>query len=247
MIQPFLKGVYMNVILFDLGKTIVDNYAFNFRNGLNKVLEHSNCNCDITSFFDKLIIRYNKRSEDEIKIKDVFIEMEKELNFKFNKSYDELEIIFFQNAEFDHLIDGVKDAVIALYNKGYYMGVVSNSTFTGNALKTKLDEFGISKYFKFIYSSADCGKRKPHIEIFNKAKELVIKNCEIIDNLYYIGNDYEIDVLGSMKANFKPIWLNMENRTIENNQAFLEISSYSALIAFINKFVNKFKIFHKIT
>lgn len=225
----------MKVILFDLGGTIFDNFSFDFENGLKEALKYSNISKDYHDFLDKKLVLFRQRKDIEIKIVDMFKEMENELNFKFSIDYENLENIFFSYAEFDHLMDGVEEALKVLYDTGYYLGIISNSTFSGNCLFKKVESFGIAKYFHFLISSADVGYRKPTSIIFEKGIEKVKEEVKDIEKMYYLGNDYAIDALGSSKVGLAPIWLNVLGKLDNKDTNFIEIASYKALIELINK------------
>lgn len=90
------------------------------------------------------------------------------------------------------------------------MYVLSNSGFRGEALMEILNRFGIGKYFKKLWSSADFGKIKPDKDFF----ELAIRTA-LSDNpgakredIIFIGDLYETDVTGAHNAGVGSAWLN---------------------------------------
>lgn len=225
----------MKVLLFDLGGTILDNCSFSFINGMNEVLKYSNITKDYLPFVKEEVTRLNSRGDIEFKLVDLLQDMEKALDFKFNKPYKELELLFFNSAELDNLVPNVEDALKVLKEKNFYLGIISNSIFSGKCLFSKIESFGLGKYFDFILASADVGYRKPNKIIFDKAMEIVKENITEIDKVYYIGDIYKLDVLGSYNAGLIPIWLNQNNEDYNKDNKFMEFHSYNELIEALNK------------
>lgn len=63
------------------------------------------------------------------------------------------------------ICSGVESFLDACYQKNIPMYIVSNSGFGAEALKIVLDRFGLGKYFKKLWPSADFG-RISHAESF---------------------------------------------------------------------------------
>ena len=86
------------------------------------------------------------------------------------------------------------------------LGLIANWT---KALKDILKKVYLDHYFDFIYSSHDLKINKPNPEIFIKALNSVIKK---FDNIYYVGDDYELDIIPSKKAGLIPILIDRNNQ-----------------------------------
>jgi len=92
----------------------------------------------------------------------------------------------------------------------YYMkreqplGLVSNWTAS---LEKILADLNLKKYFNFIHSSHNLGIDKPDPEIFNQ----VLKIGKKFNKIYYVGDDYELDVLPARQKGIIPILLDREN------------------------------------
>ena len=94
----------------------------------------------------------------------------------------------------------VKPVIRKLHNK-YPMVLVSN--FYGN-LKSVLDDFGITHYFKEIVESAIVGVRKPDPAIFSLGvKALGFMPEEVV----VIGDSYSKDMIPAAEIGCKSIWL----------------------------------------
>lgn len=85
------------------------------------------------------------------------------------------------------------------------MGVVSNSIFSSDLLRSDIREHSLVEAFRFVVSSADFGLRKPHPAIFRDAVEKLASNPAAT---WYVGDLWENDVVGSSRAGLLPVWLN---------------------------------------
>ncbi len=85
------------------------------------------------------------------------------------------------------------------------MGVVSNSIFSSELLRSDIRELSLMEVFRFVVSSAEFGRRKPHPAIFRDAVEKLGSNPA---ETWYVGDLWENDVVGSSRAGLLPVWLN---------------------------------------
>ena len=95
--------------------------------------------------------------------------------------------------------------------KNVPLGVIANWTAT---LELVLRQVGIRAYFDFVYSSHELGKNKPNPSIFKEALHRVEKTCS---NVYYVGDDYELDVVCARAVGIIPILIDRENRYVTKN------------------------------
>ena len=115
------------------------------------------------------------------------------------------------------------------------MYVLSNSGFRAEALMEVLNRFGIGKYFKHLWSSADFGRIKPCREFFEVAIETALQENpdEARENMVFIGDIYETDVAGAHGAGIKSAWLNKKSESDENGWATYNFASASQLIGIL--------------
>ncbi|MCI0533158.1 HAD family hydrolase [bacterium] len=95
---------------------------------------------------------------------------------------------------------------LELLKKTCLLGVLANWT---NGLADILKEQGISRYFNFIYSSHDLGMSKPDTAFFERG--IAKANLSPDTVCYYVGDDYELDVLPARKAGLRPILIDRKN------------------------------------
>jgi putative hydrolase of the HAD superfamily len=116
------------------------------------------------------------------------------------------------------------------------MYVLSNSGFRAVALMEVLNRFGIGKYFRNLWSSADFGKIKPDRDFFELAiKTALIENPdEVRENIVFIGDIYETDVFGAHHAGIRSAWLNKKSERDENGWATYDLASAKGLFELID-------------
>jgi len=86
------------------------------------------------------------------------------------------------------------------------MGLLANWTKT---LDKVLKDVNLTSYFDFVYSSYNLKLDKPNPKIFTKTLGNVISK---FDKVYYVGNDYELDIAPAKKAGLIPVLIDRDNR-----------------------------------
>lgn len=228
----------MDIYFIDLGKTVLDNKGYNNVNAINKVYELTNKSVPFNYFYENWLNDYkdkkitNKDTNKEFIFGDQVKEVINKLNLKTSKTSEELEIAFFDElTKNEGLIDKVYDLLKAIKDNNDILIAVSNSCITSNVLKRGLDKLKILQFFNDVISSANVGYGKPEKIIFDKAIEqakIISKNN--YKNMYFIGNDYKADIIGSKNANLLPIWYNVFLLPDYNKICYLNINDYSILI-----------------
>ncbi|MFW6281771.1 MAG: HAD family hydrolase [bacterium] len=91
-------------------------------------------------------------------------------------------------------------------NKDIRKGILSNSSFSEEALWRELKDFDIDDKFEFLISTSEYCLRKPDKRIFDLALTKFDLNA---DEVWYVGNSFKYDVIGANNANIQPIWYNV--------------------------------------
>jgi putative hydrolase of the HAD superfamily len=102
---------------------------------------------------------------------------------------------FFKNiAVWSRVLDDTPGCLEELRQRGYYLGVISNSIGT---MEEQLARVGLAKHFDSIIDSAIVGVEKPHPEIFGIALTRAgIQASEAV----FVGDTYATDVGGAQLA-----------------------------------------------
>ena len=104
-----------------------------------------------------------------------------------------------------HLYSDTKLALKNAAKAGFRNVILSNHI---PELKLVVKNLGIDEYFLEIYSSANIGYEKPNLKIFN----FVLKNLNLSSGeCIMIGDSYEADIAGALRADIKPILVRNEN------------------------------------
>ncbi len=103
-----------------------------------------------------------QKLKDRFKLKEAIPELVAEKNRLFIEAF---------NADFTHnLIDGVKDLIVELHQKGIQLIVASSSEM--EIIDAIFERFELNKYFSHKVSGADFPESKPNPAIFLKAVAL---------------------------------------------------------------------------
>ena len=108
--------------------------------------------------------------------------------------------------------------------------LVSNMMLPGKLLKAKLQEANILDLFDTIIVSSDVGFIKPHPEIFRLA---LARSRLSVDEVVFIGDTYQQDVMGAKRVSMKTVWLNSRHEPQEvaqDNPPDFEIGSLIELL-----------------
>ena len=100
-----------------------------------------------------------------------------------------------------HVDEGTEEALVALREAGYRLGVVSNADGRVEAL---LDRRGLSALVEFVIDSQVVGVAKPDPRIFRMGVERLGLPAE---EVLYVGDLYAIDVLGARAAGLRAVLL----------------------------------------
>ena len=119
----------------------------------------------------------------------------------------------------ERIIAGAIELLTAL-KKEYSLGIISNNLLDEQL--GKLRRLGISDYFDFFAVSEEVGAAKPDRRIFEVALDRGKVNA---DEAVYIADSWEIDIVGSLNAGIRPVWLNRKG-LVSKDISVAEISSF---------------------
>lgn len=85
------------------------------------------------------------------------------------------------------------ETLTRLHERGFKIGLISNTVFPERAHQYELRRFGIAPYLQFSIFSSTFGLRKPHADIFRHACELAGQSPS---DCLYVGDRYVEDIRG---------------------------------------------------
>jgi putative hydrolase of the HAD superfamily len=210
-----MKGKNM-VFLFDLDDTLIDDFAT--KNHYMPRLYHSfkeHINFDEAGFYEAwrmAIPKYHKRFErGELSYEEQRIRRVRDAfgNWDLKDGF----VADVLNTMDGYFVEGwtlFPDSIQTLeFLKGYKKGLITNGGYKQQ--RKKLDVLGIRRFFDCICISEENGYFKPDPRIFTWAADRL--ECPA-QECYFIGNSWENDVLGSYRANMKPVWFNRYKKDV---------------------------------
>lgn len=227
------------MILFDYGQTLMDESYFDGVAGTAAVMEYAEVN------------KYGKTPEE---IQEQADEINKDLGrfdmskrhlcttevpacpfqaylyesngIRLSVSYSEAARIFWDAAAPAVPTPGISEFLEYLKEKGIRTGVISNLTHSEEALRERIGSV-ITHEFEFVLTSSTYVFRKPHPRLF----WLALEKADLApEDVWYVGDDPECDVKGSMNVGIHPVWYTgaARNRK-ENISGITRVSSWTQL------------------
>ncbi len=124
-----------------------------------------------------------------------------------------------------------------LKERGYPVGLISNTVWPGTAHQYDLMHYGLWPYLDFALFSSDVRAWKPFPNIFIQA----VQRMHLApDEVVYVGDNLFFDVYGAQQAGLKAVWIEQSQRwwppTLEVNDIIPEftIQQLSDLLLHLN-------------
>ena len=132
--------------------------------------------------------------------------------------------------------------MLELLKKHYHLGLLSNFTHASAALDI-INTLKLRPFFQILLISGDLGWRKPHPNVFKELKERMGFRGE---EMIYIGDDPEPDIIGAKTAGINPVWMTfirdnpistsprlLPTSSIQNDQEVPSFSSWKEFLAYL--------------
>ena len=205
------------IIIFDYFETLLNSKSIDFNRGLFefwKSFYSDKCPFeDMKAYgeelFEELLLKHKEGEEFPFVKAELPLFAQRFNGDKTLMSADEEADFLMRCNEFE--LDPVIGKFLAdCEKKNIPMYVLSNSGFTAAALMEILNRFGIGKYFRRLWSSADYGRIKPDKGFFELAIDTALKDNpgEDRDDIIFVGDIYDTDVIGAHDTGIKSAWLN---------------------------------------
>ncbi len=204
------------MVLFDYGQTLIAEQKFDGVKGTEAVLQYATRNKyhlsaeqvqaranDIKQEFGRF--DPEKRHLFQIEIPNTMFTpyLYESQGIEIALSNSEIDTIFWNAASPGVPTEGITDFLGYLKNKGIRTGVISNISYDPSVVADRINRLLPDNSFEFIITSSNFMFRKPNKRIFDLALE---KAGLQPDEVWYIGDQYECDVKGSLNAGLFPIW-----------------------------------------
>jgi len=204
------------MILFDYGQTLVSARRFDGIAGTKAVLDKcvrnpNNISAeDIQTLANEMnrdIGRYNPETSHlcliEVHIHAFQNYLYDYLGLTKTVSHLELETTFWDAASPGKPTKHIEDFLLYLKNKNMRSAVLSNISFSGQALENRIDTLIPKNDFEFVLATSEYVFRKPHRRIF----ELAARKAHLEPGeIWYCGDNGICDVDGAKAAGLFPVW-----------------------------------------
>lgn len=244
-IVRFINNVFFNsmalnleivkVVYFDLDNTLV-----NHSDSEDKALTlffHTHSDKFLNTTFEIFVSQYKSINQElwkklglkEVTVEEVrtkrFLALLEKFSSKDNLNFEhEARMMGIQYLEmydtFWELFEGAAE-VIEATSKNIPLGLLSNG-FRKQVLG-KVKQFEWENTFRHIIISEDVGVMKPHREIFDHA--LRITGHANPQEMLYIGDHYESDIIGASQAGWQTVWVNLHGELKIDSVADAEVST----------------------
>lgn len=204
------------MILFDYGQTLVAEQKFSGIKGTEAVLQYAVKNKynltagqvqEKASELNRELGRFDpkKRHLFQIEIPNtMFIPyLYESLGIEIALSNAELDTVFWNASSPGAPTEGIEDFLEYLKEKGIRTGVISNVVYAPSAVAERINRLLPGNAFEFILASSNYIFRKPNKRLFDLALEKADLKPE---EVWYIGDQFECDVRGSLNAGLIPVW-----------------------------------------
>ena len=200
-------------IFFDWGYTLISKFE-NVDDKINNILEKYNLKWD--DIFRKWKNYQILNSLGRVTEKEIY----KDLSSILNITEEDLEKIDILLLESHILDDETRETIVKLYEKGYYLGIISNNSIRNVEYILKRED--VRKYFKKVVISEEVKERKPNLKVYMKAFEEIPK--EEYSKIAFVSDELLEDLLGVKILGVKTIWYeqNINNKWKKKEEALIE-------------------------
>ena len=237
------------MILFDYGQTLVAEAKFDGVKGSREILKYAVENKYHTSAeqlqekaneLNRVLGKFDpeKRHMFQIEIPNHMFSayLYESLGIKVNLSSEEIDAVFWDAASPGKATEGIAEFLKYLNEKGIRSGVISNISYAEAVVKKRIHDLLPDHHFEFIIATSEYLFRKPNKRIFELALEMANLDRE---DVWYIGDHYECDVLGARNAGIYPVrYIGAIGTTYEQKCDVMEIHSWTELKTYIEKCID---------
>ena len=204
------------MVLFDYGQTLVAEQKFDGVKGTEAVLQYATKNKyhltaeQVQAKADELnreAGRFDpeKRHLLQIEIPNTMFTpyLYESQGIEIALSSAEIDTVFWNAAAPGAPTEGIERFLEYLKDKGIRTGVISNISYDPSVVAERINRLLPENAFEFILTSSHFMFRKPNKRIFNLALEKAgLQPGEV----WYVRDQYECDVKGSLHAGLLPVW-----------------------------------------
>lgn len=204
------------MILFDYGQTLIAEQKFDGVKGTREILKYATQNKyklsaeEVQAEAEKINAELGRfdpltRHLCQVEVPNYMFTayLYESLGIEVSLSPKELDKVFWDAASPGKPTDGIEDFLQFLHGNEIRTGVISNISYDGKVVENRINELLPNNHFEFIMATSDYIFRKPNKRIF----DLALEKAELYaEDVWYIGDQYECDIVGAKNAGIFPIW-----------------------------------------
>lgn len=242
------KGVHMgmrNVVIFDLFGTILIEESHDWKTGLKYVFDKFLNTNDFSQVLDAAKEFKDKNMSNrsitykEPRMIDQLELFQERFGFKGDVTFEDVEYYFLDNSRTVSINEGVKEVFEYLRQENVETYIMSNTIYSSNTIRRYLDKLDIGDSISGIFTSADFGYRKPHMDFYNYVFSKVNYDNSIErKDIVFIGDSLTKDAIAGRDFGFRTVLISDDQddlRFIDKN-----IKVVKNLIDYKNYLVNDF-------
>lgn len=204
------------MILFDYGQTLLNESSFSGLEGVRALMKHMKTNPfnktaeELHAFTNELeddIGRFRPETYKDHRFEIHNHSFQKYLYEYWGIEFDippvEVEKTFWNSAAPGVMTSGIDALLSYLDKQGIRTGVVSNISFSGEALRDRIERVLSDHHFEFIIATSEYVFRKPEPRIYKLALQ---KAGLEPDKVWYCGDSPYFDVEGASACGITPVW-----------------------------------------
>lgn len=221
-------------LLLDIDNTLYD-YSSTHSIAKEKVIDFCKKEFD---FEDKKIVKAYEKARKKVHIELSETAASHNRLLYFQKMCELLELnslkysMQIYNIYWDTFLQNMKpfDGVYELLEK-YKNSICLVTDLTAHIQYRKIEKLDLSKYCKYMVSSEEAGKEKPHPYMFMLAlQKLDLKSSEVC----MIGDSFKKDIFGASNLDINSIWFNHENKNETINSSLInEVKNFYEILELV--------------
>lgn len=234
-----------NVVIFDLFGTILIEESHDWKTGLKFVFDKFlNTNdfslvLDAAKEFKEKNMSNRSITYKEPRMIDQLDLFQERFGFKEDVTLEDIEYYFLDNSRTVSLNGGVKEIFEYLRQENVEIYIMSNTIYSSNTIKRYLYKLDIGDLISGVFTSADFGYRKPHMDFYNHVYSKVNYDDSIErKDIVFIGDSLIKDAIAGRDFGFRTVLISDDQddlRFIDKN-----IKVVKNLIEYKNYLVNDF-------
>lgn len=205
-------------IILDLFGTILNDVSNDYKKGIEWLCRDvltagtsTESAMEVAGIFKRENMKNRANTHREASMLKELELFKERIGFKRDLSLADIEFDFFNASRQTSLADGLIDLLEYLQAKRVSVFVMSNTIFSAETIRRHLDLHGLLKYISGVFTSGDCGYRKPGYRFFTYTfKEIQKVENVKCEDVIFVGNSLEKDMLGSRRFGFIPVWISSE-------------------------------------